>query len=227
MSIDNYMPHAAPSCFDLSLRINARRGLAIAIAFAVLIGAGLAPAAVRADSGPMDVTKAMVNRALQILANKSNPLPERRRELRALVEQNFNFRTMSRSALGYNWRSLSPDQRARFTELFTAFIEVAYLDKIQDYSGQRVQFVRERTTGAGYSEVDTNIVGGKSPIPVNYLLEQEDGSWKVYDVTVDAISIIANYRNQFSRVIQEKGFDQLLADLQAKQKQLSSLLGEG
>jgi phospholipid transport system substrate-binding protein len=62
---------------------------------------------------------------------------------------------------------------------------------------------------------------------VNYLLEQKDGTWKIYDVTVEAISIIANYRNQFNRVISQKGFDQLMADLQAKQQQLSTLLGEG
>jgi phospholipid transport system substrate-binding protein len=155
-------------------------------------------------------------------------LPQRRRELRSLVEQNFDFETMSRSALGYNWRSLSPDQRAQFTKLFTAFIEVAYLDKIQDYQGQQVQFAGEHSLGDGYAEVDTKIVQpGKSPISVNYLLEQKDGAWKIYDVTVEAISIIANYRNQFNRVISQKGFDQLMADLQAKQQQLESLLGEG
>ena len=60
---------------------------------------------------------------------------------------------------------------------------------------------------------------------MNYLLLQKDGTWKIYDVTVDAISIIANYRNQFNRVINEKGFDQLMADLQAKQQELAALLG--
>jgi len=209
--------------------IRARRRLFPTIAIALLlITAGLTPSIARADGDAMGITRTMVNQALQILGSGSTPLPQRRRQLRDLVEQNFNFATMSRSALGYNWRSLTPDQRAQFTKLFTAFIEVAYLDKIQDYQGQQVQFVGQHSLGEGYAEVDTKIVqAGKSPISVNYLLEQQDGTWKIYDVTVEAISIIANYRNQFNRVISQKGFDQLMADLQAKQQQLSSLLGEG
>lgn len=202
-------------------------GSALTIAIALLVlTVGLMPSVARADGGAMGVTQNVVNHALQILGSSSTPLPQRRRQLRDLVEQNFDFATMSRSALGYNWRSLSPDQRARFTKLFTAFIEVAYLDKIQDYQGQQVQFSGQHSLGEGYTEVDTKIVqGGKSPISVNYLLAQKDGTWKIYDVTVEAISIIANYRNQFNRVISQKGFDQLMADLQAKQEQLSSLLG--
>jgi phospholipid transport system substrate-binding protein len=75
-------------------------------------------------------------------------------------------------------------------------------------------------------EIDSKIVqAGKSPIPVNYLLEQKDGGWMIYDVTVDAISIIANYRNQFNRVINDQGFPKLMSDLRAKQQQLASLLG--
>jgi phospholipid transport system substrate-binding protein len=227
MTIGNFTAKAVPRCATSSALSYGRRVLALTVALALIaITAALAPSAARADSGAMSVTQTMVNQALQILGSKATPLPQRRRQLRDLVEQNFNFATMSRSALGYNWRSLSPDQRAQFTKLFTAFIEVAYLDKIQDYQGQQVKFTGQHSLGDGYAEVDTKIVqAGKSPIAVNYLLEQTGGSWKIYDVTVEAISIIANYRNQFNRVINEKGFNQLLADLQAKQQQLSSLLG--
>jgi phospholipid transport system substrate-binding protein len=203
---------------------------AIGVISIILLCASLIaqPAMAQTDNGAMGVTQNVVHQALQILGNSSVPLPQRRRELRGLVEQNFDFAAMSRSALGYNWRSLSPDQRERFTKLFTAFIEVAYLDKIQDYQGQQVRFTGQRSLGEGYTQVDTQIVqAGKSPISVSYLLEKTNGTWKVYDVTVESISIIANYRNQFNRVIQQKGFDQLMADLQAKQQQLASLLGEG
>jgi phospholipid transport system substrate-binding protein len=168
----------------------------------------------------------MVNNALKIMANKSLPVQQRRRQLREGIENDFDFTEMSRSALGYNWRNITPDQRSNFTKLFTAFIEDAYLSKIQDYSGQQVQFQGQTSLGAGYTQINTAIVQpGKNPILVNYLLLQKDGSWKIYDVTVDAISIIANYRNQFNRVINEKGFPQLMADLQAKQQELAALLG--
>jgi len=174
----------------------------------------------------MAVTQTMVNHALQIMADKNAPVQQRRRQLREAIENEFDFSEMSRSALGYHWRALSPNQRSQFTQLFTAFIEDAYLSKIQDYSGQQVQFQGQTPLGQGYTQINTAIVqGSKSPISVNYLLLQKDTTWKIYDVTVDAISIIANYRNQFNRVINEKGFGQLMADLQAKQQELASLLG--
>jgi phospholipid transport system substrate-binding protein len=228
MTISNSTPQTAISGLASIGRRYAHLATAsIAVLLLLVIALGLASSA-RADNGAMSVTQTMVNQALQVLGSSSTPLAQRRRELRALVEQHFDFETMSRSALGYNWRPLSPDQRAQFTKLFTAFIEVAYLDKIQDYQGQQVRFTGSHPLGEGYAEVDTKIVqAGKSPISVNYLLEQKDGTWKIYDVTVEAISIIANYRNQFNRVISQKGFDQLMADLQAKQQQLSTLLGEG
>jgi len=199
----------------------------LAVGAVVMLFARLVPLA-HADTGDsaMTVTQTMVNHALEIMANKATPLQQRRRQLRQGVESNFDFTEMSRSALGYNWRSLTPDQRAKFTQLFTSFIEDAYLSKIQDYSGQQVQFQGETSLGQGYTQINTNIVQpGKNPIAVNYLLLQKDNGWKIYDVTVDAISIIANYRNQFNRVINEKGFDQLMADLEAKQQELASLLG--
>jgi phospholipid transport system substrate-binding protein len=228
MTISNSTPRTAISGVVSLQRRCGHLALASTAAFLLLlIGIGLAPSSARADNGALSVTQTMVNQALQILGSSSTPLPQRRHQLKDLVEQNFDFATMSRSALGYNWRSLSPDQRSQFTKLFTSFIEVAYLDKIQDYQGQQVQFTGQHSLGDGYAEVDTKIVqAGKSPISVNYLLEQKDGTWKIYDVTVEAISIIANYRNQFNRVISQRGFDQLMADLQAKQQQLSSLLGE-
>lgn len=193
-----------------------------------LLAPSLTPTWAQADTGnsPMAVAQTMVNSALQVLANKTTPVQIRRRQLRQLVENQFDFTEMSRSALGYHWRSLTPDQRAQFTALFTAFIEDAYLSKIQDYSGQRVQFDGQTPLGQGYMQINTDIIQpGKNPITVNYLLLQKGDTWKIYDVTVDAISIIANYRNQFNRVINDKGFDQLMADLRAKQQELASLLG--
>jgi phospholipid transport system substrate-binding protein len=179
-----------------------------------------------ADTDAMEVARAMVDQSLRILRDAVTPLPQRRRRLRAVIEPRFDFTEMSRSAIGYHWRSLSPQQRADFTKLFTAFIEDAYLSKIQDYSGQQVVFLKQTSLEPGYAQVETKIVqAGKTPIPVNYLLEQKDATWKIYDVTVDNISIINNYRNQFNRILNQQGFDKLMADLQVKQQELASLLG--
>lgn len=213
-------------------RIVTRTLTGVLAGLAVLVAAlGMSVGIVHADPGAMVVTRSMVEQALQILRNKNTPVVERRRQLRATIEPRMDFNEMSRSALGYHWRSLTPQQRADFTRLFTAFIEDAYLSKIQDYSGQRVEYVRQTPLGPGYSQIDTTIVraGNAPPLRVAYLLEQQAGgveAWKVYDVTVDNISIIANYRNQFNRVINDQGFDKLMSDLRAKQKELAILVGE-
>ena len=204
-------------------------GLVLVVSLGLFVfGGGFCQPGAAADSGPIAATQTMVNQALQILRATNTPLNQRRRQLRELIEPRFDFSQMSRSALGYHWRSLSPDQRNEFTRLFTAFIEDAYLSKIQNYSGQKVEFVRQTSLGQGCTEVDTKIVqpGGKSPIPLNYLLQPIDGGWKIYDVTVDNISIVANYRNQFNRVINNQGFDKLMTDLRAKQQNLASRLGD-
>jgi phospholipid transport system substrate-binding protein len=203
------------------------RALAVAVVAAALIALGSAGSPAFAQSGAETATRDMVGKALSVLADKSTPLPQRRRELRELIEPRFDFTEMSRSALGFHWRTLTPSQRADFTQVFKNFIEDAYLSKIQDYSGQKVRYGAARSLGQGYAAVNTEIVqAGKSSLPVNYLLDHKSGSWKVYDVTVDNISIVANYRTQFNRVINDQGFDKLMADLRAKQRQLAQSLGE-
>jgi len=200
--------------------------IAIAMAALIVTSVNRAPALADAGGSPMAVTQTMVNRALQIMANKRAPVQQRRRELREAIENEFDFTEMSKSALGYHWRELNPTQRAEFTKLFTAFIENAYLSKIQDYSGQEVAVQGENSEGEGFARVHSQIIQqGKQPLKVDYLLREMNGDWKIYDVTVDNISIIANYRNQFNRVINDQGFDKLMADMRAKQQQLQSSLG--
>jgi phospholipid transport system substrate-binding protein len=191
---------------------------------ALLIG-GSSPARAQADA--MTTVQTMVNQALKILADKGTPLETRSAQLRDLTAPLFDFTEMSKSSLGYHWRSLTPAQRSDFTQTFTGFIQAAYSSKISDYAGQQVNFLKQAPLGQGYVQVFTQIVqpNGKAPVPVNYLVEQQNGQWKVYDVTVDNISIIANYRTQFDRVINRDGFDKLLADLKAKQNQLNQPKG--
>jgi len=174
---------------------------------------------------PMTVVKTTVNQALEVLQNKSAPLAQRQDKLRQIVAQTFDFTEMAKSALGYHWKELTLAQQQEFTNAFIAFIEDSYLSKINDYRGQVVNFLRVSNDGPQYAQVATDIVQPKGDaIHVNYRLLQESGTWKIYDVTVDAISIIANYRNQFNRVMNSKGYDTLIADLKAKQAALAASL---
>jgi phospholipid transport system substrate-binding protein len=184
----------------------------------------LAPA--MADEDPMTVVKNTVNQALDVLRDTSSPLAQRQDKLRQIVAQTFDFKEMAKSALGYHWKELTPAQQQEFTNAFIAFIEDSYLSKINDYHNQQVNFLKVTNDGPQYAQVNTDIVqpNGKDAIHVNYRLLKEDGTWKIYDVTVDAISIIANYRNQFNRVMNSKGYDTLIKDLKAKQAALAASL---
>jgi phospholipid transport system substrate-binding protein len=183
----------------------------------------------RADdaNAPMAAVQNTVNEALAVLRDKSAPLQQRQEKLRQIVAQTFDFTEMAKSALGYHWKQLNPQQQQEFTNVFIAFIEDSYLSKLNDYRGQQVQFIKASQDGADYAQVNTNIVreGGKEPIHLDFRLRKEGGSWKIYDVTVDAISIIANYRNQFNRVMNNQGYDTLIKDLKEKQAALAARLG--
>ena len=182
----------------------------------------------RADDGgaPMTVVQNTVNQALEVLRDKASPLPQRQEKLRQIVAQSFDFTQMAKSALGYHWKTLNPQQQQEFTNVFISFIEDSYLSKLNDYRGQQVQFVKATQDGADYAQVNTNIVReGKDPIHLDFRLMSESGAWKIYDVTVDAISIIANYRNQFNRVMNNQGYDMLIKDLKEKQAALAARLG--
>lgn len=200
---------------------------AIALAIlALMLAEAARPAPAWALTRPIDEVRQVVNQSLPVLRDKHTPLTQRRRQLRGLLENHFDFADMARIALGYHWRELNAAQRTQFTQLFKAFIENAYLGKIQDYSGQNVAVLGENSEGEGFARVRSEIVQqGKQPIKVDYLLREINGDWKIYDVTVDAISIVANYRNQFNRVINDQGFDKLMADMRAKQQQLQASLG--
>ena len=196
--------------------------VATAVVFSLAPSRFLAPA--WADD-PMSVVKTTVNQALDVLRDKNTPLAQRQDKLRQIVAATFDFTEMAKSALGYHWKEITPAQQQEFTTAFVAFIEDSYLSKINDYSGQQVNFLRATNEGAQYAQVNTDIIQPKGDaIHVNYRLLQENSTWRIYDVTVDAISIIANYRNQFNRVMNNKGYNTLIADLKSKQAALAASL---
>jgi len=157
---------------------------------------------------------------------QSSPLAQRQDKLRQIVAATFDFDEMSKSALGYHWKQITPDQQKEFSNAFVVFIEDSYLSKINDYRGQQVALRTSRSLDPQYTQVNTDIIdqSGQDPIHVNYLLQHEGGQWKIYDVTVDAISIMANYRNQFNRVMNNQGYDTLIGDLKSKQTALQASL---
>jgi len=201
--------------------------LGVALTMALLVTGAVSVAHTATKGAPMALVKNTVNQAVDVLKNHQTPMDMRRRKLLQLVAGHFDFADMARSSLGPHWRQLTPAQRQQFVPLYTAFMEDVYLNKLEGYSGQKIEFLNQSSDGPGYSQVSTRTVqpNGGQPIRIDYRLKQEGGDWKVYDVTVDGISITANYRNQFNRVINNEGFDSLMSKMRSKQQELAASLG--
>ena len=175
----------------------------------------------------MGSVKSVIDQSIVVFKNQQISAPDREQKLRAIAESHFDFTEMAKSAIGYHWKTLTPAQQTEFVPLFTTFIEDAYLSRIESYSVEKVnqqiqssmiQFVKQTTDGPEYAQVYSTVVlqDSKNPIAVNYLMRNNSGEWKIYDITIDAISVIANYRNQFNRVLNSGGYDKLIEIIRQK-----------
>ncbi len=190
-----------------------------------------------APADPLTVVKTGLDQVIAVFNDQRMPLNQRREKLRSMSLRYFDFDSMAKSTLGYHWRVLTPAEREQFVPLFTEFIQDAYLSKMEQATVEKVReeaktadvrFLKQTYFSPDYAEVFTTVAlkDQKDPLPVNYLMHQNDGQWRVYDVTVDAISLIANYRNQFNRVINNEGYPKLVSDLQAKREQLREYISQ-
>jgi phospholipid transport system substrate-binding protein len=177
---------------------------------------------------PLSNVQSVLNQATDILRTRGISVEQRRAQLRALAEQHLDFPAMARSALGAHWETLSNSQRHDYVPLFTAFIEDAYLNRIQEYLDLKFKYVGETMKGLDHAQVETYVVQTNAETTsLNFELELKGGvEWKVYDVEIDTISMVGNYRAQFNRVIKDRGFDALLSELRQKQRELEHLLGQ-
>jgi phospholipid transport system substrate-binding protein len=197
-----------------------------AVSVPVLVAVAISTAAAAngaAETSPMAVVKAAVNQALAIFRDSKTPLPQRRSKMRDLLAAHFDFAEMARSALWPHWQSLSEDKRKQFVDLFTAYVEYDFLNKIQVYRDLSFQFLKQVPIAGGYAQVNTRVQQpGKDPATMNFSLKQEGSDWKVTDVLINGLSMVGGDRTQFGLVIDNVGFDALMSDLQSKRNELEA-----
>ena len=192
----------------------------------VLACAGIAGAALPADT-PRAAVVSAIDGAIAILHNTAMSVEQRRRELRALAERNLDLARMAAGVLGTHWIEMTPAQQQEFVPLFKAFIESAYLGEIQGYAKLRIDVGRETLEGTDHARVGATVLQpGEDPIEIDFLLELGAHGWLMYDVVVDDIGMVENYRAQFDRVIRTRGLERLEAELRIKQAKLDAMLGE-
>ena len=191
-----------------------------------LIGLNLAvlsmvPIQVRADA-PLDTIKARVNQVLGVLkdpALKSESAKELKKEkLRPIFDSTFDYVELSRSTLSRNWDKLNPDQQKEFMKLYRALLEKVYMDTIVSYTDQQIVFGRERALAQNRVEVESKLIWGSNETPINFRLVLKDGAWWVYDVVIENISLVSNYRSQFNRILTKESPEAMLEALRKQVK---------
>ena len=170
---------------------------------------------------PTEHLRQRIDTVVKILGDRDLAAPSRAAERRAAVQkvalEIFDFEETAKRALGRHWRERSPAEQQEFVKLFSGLLEDAYLGKIEGYQGEKVTYAGDTIEG-DQAVVKTRIVTAKggSEIPVDYRMVRQPSGWRVYDVMIEGVSLISNYRTQFNKVIQTESYDALVKRLRAK-----------
>jgi phospholipid transport system substrate-binding protein len=171
---------------------------------------------------PLDAVQANVNKVLEVLRDpklKAASAKEIEKEkLRLIYDRMFDDVELSKRTLAKNWNSLNVAQRKEFVILFRQVLEKAYIDKILAYTDEKIVFERETMVSGTQAEVQTKIVTSSKDIPISYRLLLKDSAWKVYDVVIENVSLVLNYRTQFNDILSKDKPEQLLEILRKKVK---------
>ena len=168
-----------------------------------------------ATQGPTETVKEAITDILAVLDNKNLSTEQQWQEIGRVIDAGFDFRSMSQSILATNWQVASVEEKRQFVEFFSQYLEDTYRNKIESYTNQRVNYLNETVKG-NRAIVDTVIVTDQNQIPVTYKLKNNDGEWFAYDVVIEGVSLVNNYRSTFTAIIRSEGMDGLLTDLEGR-----------
>jgi phospholipid transport system substrate-binding protein len=193
---------------------------------ALLSGLLLVSATSTVQAGePQEKVRETVDAVLAVLQDKALQGPDntdrRREKMRQAVFQRFGFQEMAQRALGPYWPKRTPAEKKEFIGLFGELLERSYINKIESYTGeQMVQYTRETIDKDGYASVRTAVVNKRDlNVEVEYKLLQRDGDWQVYDVIIEGVSLVNNYRTQFHNIVSQESYEALVKKLKLKLEQ--------
>ena len=172
---------------------------------------------------PMDMVKQSTDRILKILKDPElkakSKEPEKRRLLRKLADERFDWEEMAKRSLATHWGERTPEERKEFVSLFADLLERSYMGKIEGYKNEKIVLEKE-DIDADYAVVETNVVTEREvEIPINYRLHRKGSDWLVYDVSIEGVSLVNNYRTQFNNIIMSSSYQELVKKLKTKQIQ--------
>ncbi len=195
--------------------------LAVCIASMVL-GAALPGWA----GGPTDRIKQTTDKVIAIASDPALKSPERAEEkkdsIREVVDQVIDWEEMSRRSLGIHWHKRTEEEKKEFVRLFSRLIERTYRDKVEDYAGEKVNYAGEKVDG-DYAEVESRVMTSRNTeIPVSYRMTRKQGTWWVYDIVIEGVSFVNNYRTQFNSILSSSSYQGLVKQLREKTEKAGS-----
>jgi len=189
-------------------------------------GALLLGAALTAHAGiPTDQVKGATDQVLKIILDPALKRPDktsaRRQQLRSVVDQVFDWQETGKRALARHWQPLKPEQRQEFSSLFADLVERSYVGKIELYSGEKIIYAGDTIEGDQATVKTKLITKSQTQIPIDYRMQKEGDRWRVYDVLIEGVSLVGNYRTQFNKIIQSSSYDELIKKMKTKQDELA------
>ena len=197
---------------------------AMAWTVTLVIAAVLAVSHEARAGAPTEQLRTHVERAIKVLEDpdlaKEGRMTERRVAIRRIANEIFDFTETTRRSLGQHWQGRTPQEREEITRLFADLLERSYIGKIEMYSGEKIQYGGDSIDG-DQATVRTRLVTKQGvEIPVDYRMHRVGGDrWLSYDVVIEGVSLVANYRAQFNKIIQTSGYPSLVSKLAAKEQE--------
>jgi phospholipid transport system substrate-binding protein len=199
------------------------RAVAVTAALALAL---LVPDRQAAAAEPTTQLRAQIDRVLKLLDDPAMKQParakERRAAMRGIANDIFDFTETAKRALGRHWAARSPAERDQFVQLFADLLERSYISKVELYGGESIEYTGETVDGDA-AAVGSRIVTRQGlHVPVQYRMLRRGDRWLVYDVVIEGVSLVANYRSQFNKIIQTSSFEELVKKMKTRQDELGA-----
>lgn len=174
---------------------------------------------------PTDQVRVSVDKVLKVVQNPELKKPanvERRRaQIRSIAKEIFNFEEIAQRSLAQHWAARTPKEREEFVALFSDLLERSYVGKIESYSGEKILYTEEKVEGE-YAIVKSKLVTKQeTEIPIDYKMRKVGSRWEVYDVAIEGVSLVNNYRTQFNKIILTSSYAELVKKMRTKQEELA------
>lgn len=181
--------------------------------------------ATNVHAGVTDEVKKTVDEVVKIVSDKELKKHDqkRRQMLKKSISAIFDYSEMAKRSMGKHWNQRSESEKKQFSDLFASLLENSYASKIESYNNEKIVYLKELIDG-DYAELKSKVVTAKrDEFTLDYRMIKQNGKWMVYDVVIEGVSLVSNYRTQFNKIITANGYPELVKKLQTKTDELKSL----